>query len=277
MYTSACDRHCVRPPPSGGIRFPFRREPRTVQRRAYVPGLVLLAALVTGCTSGSGADGSTADSKPGETIPAAAPGKYLTLREPCRTADQGVLKTMFPEIADLPKEQQEKAYSRHTGTHLRHRPARRMPLEGRLAHRGAPAADLDGTRRQLRHSGQRRRPRQGTVRAAADRRVGLRTGHAQLDAPGRRAGRRRRRRYPRGPPAQDARRARQRRLPRRHPGQAGRGHPQHTVRVVFRASNVLVTVEYSETPTDRAALPDIQGLQEMTRSMAHKLAEQISE
>ena len=43
---------------------------------AYVPGVALLAALVAGCTAGSGADDPAADSKPGSpTVSAAPPGQ----------------------------------------------------------------------------------------------------------------------------------------------------------------------------------------------------------
>ncbi|MCX4549068.1 MULTISPECIES: DUF3558 domain-containing protein [unclassified Streptomyces] len=248
-----------------------------MQRRAYVPGLVLLAALVTGCTSGSGADGSTADSKPGETIPAAAPGKYLTLREPCRTADQGVLKTMFPEIADLPKEQQEKAYAgtpeptfdtdRRVGCRWKgdspteaHR--LRISME-RVVSYDTAVSDDDRAKALF-----EQRQTAASVSVQATPNSTPPDGAQGGDGDG-------------GTPAD----LRPRTLDGLGsaaflddiPAKPDAGTPQHTVRVVFRASNVLVTVEYSETPTDRAALPDIQGLQEMTRSMAHKLAEQISE
>ncbi|MFB7714224.1 DUF3558 domain-containing protein [Streptomyces sp. NPDC056105] len=86
-----------------------------MQRKAYVPGVAaLLAALLTGCTGGSGATGDATDSKPGDvgtTAVAARPGKYRTLPEPCRQLDKGTLDKMLPGIKQLPEgEQRDKAY-----------------------------------------------------------------------------------------------------------------------------------------------------------------------
>ncbi|MFD4712802.1 DUF3558 domain-containing protein [Streptomyces sp. NPDC058430] len=86
-----------------------------MQRKAYVPGVAaLLAALLTGCTGGSGATGDATDSKPGDvgtTAAAARPGKYRTLPEPCRQPDKGTLDKMLPGIKGLPEgEQRDKAY-----------------------------------------------------------------------------------------------------------------------------------------------------------------------
>ncbi|MFD9793883.1 DUF3558 domain-containing protein [Streptomyces sp. NPDC059070] len=83
-----------------------------MQRKAYVPGVALLVALVAGCSSGSGPDGTTTDSKAGVPKAApAAPGKYRTLPEPCRSVNKGVLKDMLPGAAELPDEQKAKAYA----------------------------------------------------------------------------------------------------------------------------------------------------------------------
>lgn len=86
-----------------------------MQRKAYVPGVAaLLAALLTGCTGGSGATGDATDSKPGDvgtSAVAARPGKYRTLPEPCRQLDKGTLDKMLPGIKELPEgEQRDKAY-----------------------------------------------------------------------------------------------------------------------------------------------------------------------
>ncbi|MFF1345512.1 DUF3558 domain-containing protein [Streptomyces sp. NPDC058322] len=78
---------------------------------AFVTGTALLAALVVGCSADSGTDGSAADSKPGEeTVAAAAPGKYRTLPEPCRTVETSTLKDLLPGAAELTEEQQQKVY-----------------------------------------------------------------------------------------------------------------------------------------------------------------------
>ncbi|QNS04813.1 DUF3558 domain-containing protein [Streptomyces xanthii] len=82
---------------------------------AYVPGVaVLLTVLLAGCTgspdSGDGGD----DAKPGEvsaSAPAAKPGRYRTLPEPCAQPERATLDEMLPGIAEVPDQRQrEKAY-----------------------------------------------------------------------------------------------------------------------------------------------------------------------
>ncbi|MFH9573765.1 DUF3558 domain-containing protein [Streptomyces sp. NPDC017230] len=87
-----------------------------MQRKAYVPGVAaLLAAVLAGCTGGSG-DGATADDsnpgQPGVATEAAEPGKYRTLPEPCGAVGEKSLGALLPgleEIAD--EEQRAKAYA----------------------------------------------------------------------------------------------------------------------------------------------------------------------
>ncbi|MFF8288497.1 DUF3558 domain-containing protein [Streptomyces sp. NPDC016309] len=89
-----------------------------MQRRAYVPGVAaLLAALtagvtgLTGCSAGSGPDGSTPDSKAGGSSGGPVrPGKYRTLLEPCGSVQRATLKDLLPGAAQLPEEQRERAY-----------------------------------------------------------------------------------------------------------------------------------------------------------------------
>ncbi|MGW3425242.1 DUF3558 domain-containing protein [Streptomyces phaeochromogenes] len=86
-----------------------------MQRKAYVPGVAaLLAVLLAGCTGGSGDDDGTTDPKPGEsaTSPTAAqPGKYRTLPEPCAAVSHGTLDSLLPGIKQVTdEEQREKAY-----------------------------------------------------------------------------------------------------------------------------------------------------------------------
>lgn len=78
---------------------------------AYVPGTVLIAALVAGCSAGTDGDASASDSKPGTlTTSAAPPGKYLTLPEACRAIPLATLKDLLPGAAQLPEAQQDKVY-----------------------------------------------------------------------------------------------------------------------------------------------------------------------
>lgn len=87
-----------------------------MQRKAYVPGVVaLLAALLAGCTGGGGDSGETDDANPGEagTASAAAqPGRYRTLPEACGSVGRSTLDSLLPGISELTDaEQREKAYA----------------------------------------------------------------------------------------------------------------------------------------------------------------------
>ncbi|CAM5523381.1 DUF3558 domain-containing protein [Streptomyces afghaniensis] len=86
-----------------------------MQRKAYAPGIAaLLAALLAGCTGGSGDGGPTDDSNPGDTGTASAaaePGRYRTLPEPCGAVGQSSLDELLPGIRQITdEEQREKAY-----------------------------------------------------------------------------------------------------------------------------------------------------------------------
>ena len=86
-----------------------------MQRKAYVSGVAaLLVALLAGCTGGSGGGGATDDANPGDAGTAsvvAQPGKYRTLPGPCSAVSQDTLDSLLPgikQIADA--DQREKAY-----------------------------------------------------------------------------------------------------------------------------------------------------------------------
>ncbi|MGW2705052.1 DUF3558 domain-containing protein [Streptomyces sp. NPDC001340] len=86
-----------------------------MQRKAYVTGIAaLLAALLAGCTSGSGGDGPTDNANPGDAgtaTVAAQPGKYRTLPEPCGVIDHDTLDSLLPGIKQLADpEQRDRAY-----------------------------------------------------------------------------------------------------------------------------------------------------------------------
>ncbi|MBK3533969.1 DUF3558 domain-containing protein [Streptomyces sp. MBT67] len=61
------------------------------------------------------------------------------------------------------------------------------------------------------------------------------------------------------------------------PKQAGSPTQHHTVSVVFRTSNVVVTVRYAEQPALITQVPDGRELQEKAQALARKLAETLSE
>ncbi|MFD9445458.1 DUF3558 domain-containing protein [Streptomyces sp. NPDC060006] len=86
-----------------------------MQRKAYVSGVAaLLAVLLAGCTGGSSDEGGEDDPKPGDTATTAAapqPGKYRTLPEPCGAVSQSTLDSLLPGIKQVTdEEQREKAY-----------------------------------------------------------------------------------------------------------------------------------------------------------------------
>ncbi|MGW0999464.1 DUF3558 domain-containing protein [Streptomyces sp. NPDC002523] len=76
-----------------------------MQRKAYVTGIAaLLAALLAGCSSGSGGDSTTDNSNPGDTgtaTVAAQPGKYRTLPEPCGAVGHDNLDALLPGIRQI--------------------------------------------------------------------------------------------------------------------------------------------------------------------------------
>lgn len=61
------------------------------------------------------------------------------------------------------------------------------------------------------------------------------------------------------------------------PTRAGSTSQQRTVSVVFRTSNVVVTVRYAEQPALVTQVPDSKELQEKAQALARKLAETLSE
>ncbi|MER7929600.1 DUF3558 domain-containing protein [Streptomyces sp. NPDC096057] len=87
-----------------------------MQRKAYVPGTAaLLVALLAGCTSGATDSGTTDDANPGEAGQATAvaqPGKYRTLPEPCGVVGHDALDSLLPGIQQITDpDQREAAYA----------------------------------------------------------------------------------------------------------------------------------------------------------------------
>ncbi|CAM5705136.1 DUF3558 domain-containing protein [Streptomyces aurantiogriseus] len=87
-----------------------------MQRKAYVPGVAaLLAVLLAGCTGGSDDDGPTDNSNPGRAGTASAtaePGRYNTLPQACGAVSRGTLDSLLPGIREIADEtQRETAYT----------------------------------------------------------------------------------------------------------------------------------------------------------------------
>ncbi|WP_405795899.1 DUF3558 domain-containing protein [Streptomyces sp. NBC_01506] len=267
-----------------------------MQRKAYVPGLAaLLVTLVAGCTSGTGGDGSDIDAKPGApTTTTAPPGKYRTLSEPCGSVDRATLRDLLPGVAQLPEEQQEKAYEgtaavtydtdRRVGCawsadspdashHLAIDVERVVsydpavsdadkaqevyakkedgaalppPVDGEGT--GGDGAGSDGAGDDTTPSGS---PSPGKTPNAATTPPGLQP--RLLDDLGDAAF------------VDDIFAA------------SGSAAKRRTVSVVFRTSNVVVTVRYAEQPAHATTVPDSKELQEKARGLARKLADQLNE
>ncbi|WP_089099700.1 hypothetical protein [Streptomyces hyaluromycini] len=86
-----------------------------MQRKAYATGIAaLLAALLAGCTSGSsgGDDISDKNADTSTSTVAAQPGKYRTLPEACGAVSHDTLDSLLPGIAQITDEEQRaKAYA----------------------------------------------------------------------------------------------------------------------------------------------------------------------
>ncbi|MGW6143370.1 DUF3558 domain-containing protein [Streptomyces sp. NPDC055144] len=286
-----------------------------MQRKAYVPGVAaLLAALLTGCTGGSGTTGDATDSKPGDvgtSAVAARPGKYRTLPEPCRQLDKSTLDKMLPGIKELPEgEQRDKAYEgaatvtydtdrrvgcrwKDDGADATHRLL--VDFERVVSYDNAVSDDTeagqvftskrteahlpepvptDTTSPTSSHS-----PSAGTGEDAGGdtEKEGDKSGKTDNEASGEASG------DASSSPSDDSVPGVELQ-PRVLEGLADEaflddqltasasagGH--RTVTVVFRTSNVIVTVEYEQQPGPAAKVPDSKEMQDRAQELARKLA-----
>ncbi|AWK10517.1 hypothetical protein DDQ41_18280 [Streptomyces spongiicola] len=274
-----------------------------MRRKGYAPVVAaLLAALATGCTGGSADGGATSEAKAGETAgPVAAPGKYRTLYEPCGAVERTMLRDLLPGAAQLPDEQQEKIF-RGTAA-VTYDTDRRVGCSWKA---DAPDAshnlridvervvsyDLDVsdeqrtlevyTRKQ--DAAQLPAPTAGgqggtgapaTVSPGAEPSPGTTapSGATASGSPG----------SPGTPGTSEGLE------PRVLDGlgdgaflddvltRTGSTARHRTVSVVFRTSNVIVTVEYGEQPARVTQIPDSEELQEKARGLARKLAERFND
>ncbi|MEV5617115.1 DUF3558 domain-containing protein [Streptomyces bacillaris] len=280
---------------------------------AYVPGVALLAALAVGCSAGSGGGASDADSKPGNpAVTTAPPGKYRTLPAPCRAVPDSTLKDLLPGIAQLSRQQQEKALrgaatitydtdrkvgcswkstapdssrnltidfervvsydpavsdeDRARALYVKKENAAELPGTGG----GSPEKGKGATASAEGEEKEKGTSKPGGDQGSADPSASPSPSASASGAPG-----------PSGSGDEGLR-------PRVLDGlgdaaflddlltRAGSTAQHRTVSVVFRTSNVLVTVRYGEQPSLVTKVPDSKELQEKARSLARKLAEVIS-
>ncbi|KAB2589215.1 DUF3558 domain-containing protein [Streptomyces arboris] len=284
---------------------------------AYVPGVALLAALAVGCSAGSDGSATDADSKPGgPTVTTAPPGKYRTLPAPCRAVPASTLKDLLPGVAELPRQQQEKALrgsptitydtdrkvgcswksdapdstrnlsidfervvsydplvsddDRARSLYVKKENAAELPgsaTPGTAPEKGTPTGTGEGEKGQETATG-----KPGDGKGSADPSP---SASASAGSPSGTPG------TP-GSGGEDLR-------PRVISGlgdaaflddlltRAGSTAQHRTVSVVFRTSNVIVTVRYGEQPALVTKVPDSKELQDKAQALARKLAEVISE
>ncbi|MER6195498.1 DUF3558 domain-containing protein [Streptomyces cyaneofuscatus] len=284
---------------------------------AYVPGVALLAALAVGCSAGSDGSATDADSKPGgPTVTTAPPGKYRTLPAPCRAVPASTLKDLLPGVAELPRQQQEKALrgsptitydtdrkvgcswkadapdssrnlsidfervvsydplvsddDRARSLYVKKENAAELPggtTPGTAPEKGAPTSAGGGEKGQEKETG-----KAGDGKGSAD------PSPSASDSAGTSSG------TPGTPGGGD-----EDLRPRVVDGlgdaaflddlltRAGSTAQHRTVSVVFRTSNVIVTVRYGEQPALVTKVPDSKELQDKAQALARKLAEVISE
>ncbi|MFJ6465765.1 DUF3558 domain-containing protein [Streptomyces sp. NPDC091387] len=266
---------------------------------AYATGAVLIAALAAGCSSGTGTGDSDTDSKPGApTTSAAPPGKYRTLPEACRSIAPATLKDLLPGSAELPEAQQEKVFD---GS-----PAVTYDTERRAGCRWKTEAP-DGARslfvdfeRVVSYDpavsdDDRARAVYAKKEAAADLpSSSVPSGSAGNGTPdassGTASGEPGRSADPDSKTGGDAGTTTDGSLQPRvldslgdsaflddSLTRAGSTAKHRTVSVVFRTSNVIVTIQYTAQPALSTEVPDSKELQEKAQALGRKLVDRFSE
>ncbi|MDO0926378.1 DUF3558 domain-containing protein [Streptomyces sp. TG1A-8] len=281
-----------------------------MQRKAYVSATAaLLAAVLAGCTSGSGGDGPTDDANPGDTGTAAAaarPGRYRSLPEPCGAVGHDTLDTLLPGIRQLTDPvQQDGAYQgeatltyntdRRVGCHWKVESADatdRLSVDfERVVSYDTAVSDDDQARRLFQEketaadlpepsspaasaggapAGPSASPSGGGASASAGGASAASGAGAPSGGPG-----------SSGTAPADLQ-------PRVLSGlgdeaylddrldASGSTAEQRTVTVVFRTSNVIVTLQYEEQPMATGAVPDSEEMQDRARNLASRLADVLN-
>ncbi|MCX4804927.1 DUF3558 domain-containing protein [Streptomyces sp. NBC_01214] len=284
---------------------------RKAVRGRVLPGIAMLTALaagaagLTGCTSGS-SGGSTNDSKAGGNAAAPAqPGKYRSLPAPCRAAtDSKKLKGMLPAGDSLTPEQRDQMYAgvadasydgdRHVGC----RWTGQSPEETRLLSVGfervvsydrTTTSDDDKAKQvYVRRLTDAKLPFPGptaspTPAAPTPAVPNPAAPTPSAPAPGTPASG-----APASPAASPSAPVELGSRVLEGPGSeafledklspAGASAAQsRTVRIVFRTSNVIVTIEYSVQPALPGTVPPSTETQDKARQLAQALAERFNE
>ncbi|GAA2946084.1 MULTISPECIES: DUF3558 domain-containing protein [Streptomyces] len=277
-----------------------------MQRKAYAPGIAaLLAALLAGCTGSPDDGGPTDGSNPGDTgtaSPAAEPGRYRTLPEPCTAVGQSTLDELLPGIRQITDgEQREKAYEGEPTVTFD--TDRKVGCQWKVDGREATDHLLVGFERVVSYDNAISDDNQAEQlfaerEAAAHLPEPTATESAATESPA--AG---------STPAGGSSAA-----PSGSPTPTGTSSPssstsatptelqprvledfgdeafiddelsssgstakQRTVTVAFRTSNVIVTIEYAEQPATVGIVPDSKELQDRAQKLASQLADSLSD
>ncbi len=272
-----------------------------MQRKACVPGIAaLLAAVLAGCTGGSGDGGSTDDSNPdgtGTASPVAEPGRYRTLPDPCAEVGESTLDELLPGIRQIrDEEQREKAYEgepkttfdtdRKVGCRWKvDSPAATdhllIDFERVVSYDNAVSDDNQAEQLFAEQEASAHLPEPTVTGAAA-------TGSAPANGPSA---------SPSGSPTASGSSSPSASVsapptelqPRVLEdlgdeaflddglSSSGSTAKQRTVTVAFRTSNVIVTIEYAEQPTTVGAVPDSKEMQDRARKLASQLADSLGD
>ncbi|SOD84648.1 hypothetical protein [Streptomyces sp. Ag109_G2-15] len=270
-----------------------------MQRKAYVTGTAaLLAALLAGCTSGSGGDSPTDNANPGDTgtaTVAAQPGKYRTLPEPCGVVDHDTLDSLLPGIKQLTDpEQRDKAYQgdatltyntdRKVGCRWKVESADAtdrlsVDFERVVSYDNAVSDDAQAQKlfQEKETAADLPEPSSATPSSSA---TSSTTGTPT----------------PTATASDEASPSGTETSPEATPtdlqprvlsdlgdeaylddqlGSSGSTAEPRTVTVVFRTSNVVVTIEYEEQPTATGTVPDSKEMQDRARDLASQLADAL--
>jgi hypothetical protein len=274
-----------------------------VQRKAYVPGVAaLLAALLAGCTSGSGGDDTAEDAKPGDsgtTTAAAQPGRYLTLPEPCGAVGQSTLDSLLPGIRQITDEdQREQAYE--GASTLTYNTDRKVGCRWKVESTDATDHLFVDFERVVSYDNSVSDDSQATdlfatevadadlpepvVSTTATATESASPSASASGSPSSSATPTDAASASVSPGADGDAESAAALQPRLLDGlgdeaflddvltPAGSTAPQRTVTVAFRTSNVIVTIEYVEQPTARETVPDSKEMQDRAQKLASQLA-----
>ncbi|MGW2208595.1 DUF3558 domain-containing protein [Streptomyces sp. NPDC001781] len=274
-----------------------------MQRKAYITGTAaLLAALLAGCSSGSGGGTPTDDANPGDaaSAPAAAePGRYRTLPEPCGAVGHDTLDTLLPGVQQLTDPgQRDKAYrgvpaltydtDRKVGCRWKVESAL---ATDRLSVDFERVVSYDGA---VSDDAQAQKLFQGMARAAGlpvpslSAPASAGTGPSAGPSPSADPSGSSSPDASTGPAAGGSGSAAPDDLRPRvlsdlgdeaylddQLGSSGSAAGPRTVTVVFRTSNVVVTIDYEEQPMAVGTVPDSKEMQDRARDLASQLADAL--